>query len=94
MYNRISESCKKKEEQPLDCPSQKSPKFGLFLFPEVALQEASEGLAVTGLARCHMIVPLRSTIMGRIYHIATPFSSWSKSSGEWEVDGAVSETLG
>ena len=46
--NRISESCTKKEEQSLDCPSQKSLDFGRFLFPEVALEEASECFSVSG----------------------------------------------
>ena len=44
-----------KEEQSLDCPSRKFPKLGLFLFPEVALEQASEGLAVTGLVASHLM---------------------------------------
>ena len=57
---------RKRRERNHSFLSEKVPVRLRFLFPEVALEEAGEGLAVPGFVAGHLIVPLRFTIKGVI----------------------------
>ncbi len=56
----------KKERKVSPFFSKNSLFVSVFLFPEAALEETCEGLAVSGLVAGHLIVPLRFTIKGVI----------------------------